>query len=291
MESRRPNRRTKHYRAAEMPPPSWDQPQTALSATSNIWVITGPSGAGKSRVGKYLCAKLGFIFIEGDDFLTEEEKANSGVVDDNRHAEILVAIIHEAIRQARHGTADVVVACSALRVADRNTWRNAAARANRSPITTHGFQPSYSLSFEDFALPNHHVDFHPVESQGPYLQGSQDPYPHTIANDGFAYHTTPSNALDIPAPALQPIHLHFVYLAISKKLSLKTVKNRQEVTDHHVSVTAVPEQFRNLQPPEKWERDCFRQKSLEAPELTVAVERHVVMVGGGLKRCKCMFCP
>ncbi|OBT50938.1 hypothetical protein VE04_08509 [Pseudogymnoascus sp. 24MN13] len=275
MESRRPNRRTKHYRAADMPPPSWDQPQTALSATSNIWVITGPSGAGKSRVGKYLCAKLGFIFIEGDDFLTEEEKANSGVVDDNRHAEILTSL----------------AACSALRLDDRNTWRNAAARANRSPITTHGFQPSYSLSFEDFALPNHHVDFHPVESQGLYLQGSQHPYPHTITNDGFAYHATAPSALDNTTPALRPIHLQFVYIDISEKLSRKTVKNRQETTDHHVSVTAVPDQFRNLQPPEKWERDCFRQKSLEAPKLTVAVEKHVVMVGGGLKRCKCMFCP
>ena len=67
MESRRPNRRTKHYRAAEMPSPSWDQPQVAPPATPNIWVITGPSGAGKSRVGKHLCAKLGFIFVEGDE--------------------------------------------------------------------------------------------------------------------------------------------------------------------------------------------------------------------------------
>ncbi|ELR03587.1 hypothetical protein VC83_03827 [Pseudogymnoascus destructans] len=286
LESRRPNRRTKRYRTADMLPPSWDQPQVALPATPNIWVITGPSGAGKSRVGKYLCAKLGFIFVEGDDFLTKQEKANSGVVNDNRHAEILAAIIHEAISQASHGTA-VVVACSALRVADRNAWRNATARANRSDIPAHRFRPTYySSSFEDSTLPNHHGD-----NQVPYLQGSQDPYPHTIANDGFAYHSIPSNVLDIPAPTLRPIHLQFVYLAISKKLSLKTVKNRQTMTDHHVSVTAVPAQFRNLQPPEKWERDCFRQKSLEALELTVAVEKHVVMVGNGLKRCKCMFCP
>lgn len=45
----------------------WGQPQVALSATSNLWVITGPSSAGKSRVGRYLRDKLGLIFIEGDD--------------------------------------------------------------------------------------------------------------------------------------------------------------------------------------------------------------------------------
>ncbi|OBT85539.1 hypothetical protein VE02_05372 [Pseudogymnoascus sp. 03VT05] len=276
-----------------MPPPSWDETQVALSATSNLWVITGPSGAGKSRVGKYLCAKLGFIFIEGDDFLTKEEKANSGVVDDERHAEILAAIIHEAIRQARHNTGDVIVACSALRVADRNAWRNAIARANRTPTPLHGFQRSYSSSFEDSVHPNHHVEFHPVDNQDPYHQGSQDPYPHTIAlvNDGFADHATAPSALDIPALTLRPIHLQFVYLAISEKLSRKTVKNRQLETGHHVSEAAVPAQFGILEPPEKWERDCFRQKSLKAPKLTVAVERHVVMVGSGLERCRCMFCP
>lgn len=290
----------KHYRTAEMRP-SWDQPQVALSASSNLWVITGASGAGKSRVGRYLGAKPGFIFIEGDDvsliphlcpfplpqqqanptqFLNENDRANNGVLDDGRHAEVLAAIINEAIRQAGHGTADVVVACSALRVADRNTWRNAVALANSTTIPAHG----------NFTVPNLHRDFHPLDNQVPYLQGTQDPYPQTVANDGFAYHPTPPIVLNIPAPALRPIHLQFVYLAISKKDSVETVRNRQLRTGHHVSETAVPAQFTILQKPRGWERDCFKQKSLKASELTVAVEKHVLEVGSGWRACMCMSC-
>ena len=67
MELPRRIRRTKHYRTAEMAPPPWDPTRVALSASSNLWVITGPSGSGKSRVGKHLYVALGFIFIEGDD--------------------------------------------------------------------------------------------------------------------------------------------------------------------------------------------------------------------------------
>lgn len=304
---RRPDRAMKHYRMAEMRPP-WDQPQVALSATSNLWVITGPSGAGKSRVGRYLRDVLGLIFIEGDDvslsphlypfplfqqqanrtqFLTETEKANNGIVNDERHAELLAAIITEAIRQAGHGTADVVVACSALRIADRNAWRNAVALANTTTIHAHGFQSSYSPGF---AQSNLHGDFHPLDNQVSHLQGTQGPYPQTIANDGFGYHATSPSVLDIPAPALRPIHLQFVYLAISKKVSIETVRNRQLMTGHHVSETVVPAQFKILQKPREWELDCFKQKSLEASELTVAVEKHVLKVCNGKRACMCMLC-
>ncbi|KFZ19610.1 hypothetical protein V502_03528 [Pseudogymnoascus sp. VKM F-4520 (FW-2644)] len=272
-------RRMKHYRTAEMRP-SWDEPQVALPASSNLFVITGASGAGKSRVGRYLGAKPGFIFIEGDDFLNEDDRANNGVLDDGRHVEVLAAIINEAIRQAGHGTADVVVACSALRVADRNTWRNAVALANSTTIPADG----------NFTVPNLHGDFHPHNNQVPYLQGTQDPYPQTLANNGFAYHPTLPIVLDIPAPALRPIHLQFVYLAISKKEAVETVRSRQLRTGHHVSETAVPAQFTILQKPLEWEFDCFKQKSLKASELTVAVEKHVLKVGSGWRACMCMLC-
>ncbi|OBT69782.1 hypothetical protein VE03_00725 [Pseudogymnoascus sp. 23342-1-I1] len=279
----------KHY-TAEMLSEWGGQPQVALSATSNLWVITGPSGAGKSRVGKYLRDRLGLIFIEGDDFLTANERANNGIVDDERHAELLNAIINEALIQAVHGNADVVVACSALRIADRNAWRDGVSIANTIGISPREYQPPYTPSYEDFTRPNLHGDLHPLDNQDPYLQGIQDPYPHTIADDGFAYHTAPPTALDTPGTALRPIHLQFVVLAISKKVSLKTVKSRQERTGHFVSEAAVPAQFAILQPPEEWEIDCFRQKSLKAPELTVAVEKHVVRVASGKRDCMCMLC-
>lgn len=60
-----PDQGMKHYTAEMLS--EWGQPGVALSATSNLWVITGPSGAGKSRVGRYLRDELGLIFIEGDD--------------------------------------------------------------------------------------------------------------------------------------------------------------------------------------------------------------------------------
>ncbi|KAL5345860.1 hypothetical protein ACLOAV_008886 [Pseudogymnoascus australis] len=274
-----PDQAMKHYTAEMLS--EWGQPGVALSATSNLWVITGPSGAGKSRVGRYLRDELGLIFIEGDDFLTAEERANNGIVDDERHAEILDAIINEALRQAGHGIADVVVACSALRIADRNAWRDCISISNSNCTTPRGFQPSYSLGYGDF---------NPLDDQNPYLQGTQGPYPYAMADDGSAYLTTPPSVHNTPASALRPIHLQFVVLAISKKVALETVKNRQKRTGHFVSESAVPAQFAILQPPEEWETDCYKQKCLKAPELTAAVEKHVLKVASGKRDCMCLPC-
>ncbi|KFY24497.1 hypothetical protein V493_05199 [Pseudogymnoascus sp. VKM F-4281 (FW-2241)] len=280
----------RHYPTAEMSS-HWGQLQVALSPTDNLWVITGPSGAGKSRVGRYLGDLPEFIFIEGDDFLTPAEKANSGVVDGERHTEILDAIIGEAIkeRQASPGTVNVVVACSALRVADRNAWRDAVSSVNDTIVRTQRQQLSYSPSFEYTTRPNRHGDLYPADNQVPYFQGAPNPY---TQNNGYysGPSSGPPSVLDIPTPAIRPIHLHFVVLDISEQLSLETVTNRQIRDGHFVSPTAVPAQFRKLQKPKKWERDCYKQECLVASELKVAVRQHIAGVVGGWTSCTCKLC-
>lgn len=72
--------------------------------------------------------------------------STQGVLEAGRHAEVRAAIIDDAIWQVDHGTADVVVACSALRLVDRNAWRTAVSFANRGAISAHGtVAPSHPI--------------------------------------------------------------------------------------------------------------------------------------------------
>ncbi|KFY05173.1 hypothetical protein O988_00208 [Pseudogymnoascus sp. VKM F-3808] len=184
-----------------------------------LWVITGASGAGKSRVGRHLDDKLDYIFLEGDDYLTPELKeyeGSYGVLDDERLAQVVATIIDDAIWYLRHGAEDVVVACSALRVIDREAWRNAVLLANGG----HGLGQEYIT------------------------------------------------------PATHPVHLRFIYLDINEDLSVETVAARRIRTSHHMNESAVPAQFQILQPPWRWEVDCFNQESLPREELKAEVEKH-----------------
>ncbi|KFY34013.1 hypothetical protein V494_07132 [Pseudogymnoascus sp. VKM F-4513 (FW-928)] len=89
----------------------------------------------------------------------------------------------------------------------------------------------------------------------------------------------------IAAPAARPIHLNFIYLAISEELSEETVTNRQQRDDHFMPGSAVRDQVANHQVPQEWEVDCYWQESLEASKLKAVVTKHVVRVAKGKKAC------
>jgi len=91
-----------------------------------IVVVMGVSGVGKTTVGVALARRLGWRFLDADDFhpTTNVEKMRRGVplTDDDRRP-WLDAIGRELARRAAQG-ADVVLACSAL-----HRWHRDALRA------------------------------------------------------------------------------------------------------------------------------------------------------------------
>jgi gluconokinase len=86
-----------------------------------IIVVTGPSGAGKTTVGRVLAKRLGWTFLEGDDFHPREnvERMRAGVpLTDADRAPWLDAL---AALVAKHvaSRSPAVLACSALKRAYR----------------------------------------------------------------------------------------------------------------------------------------------------------------------------
>jgi gluconokinase len=86
-----------------------------------IIVVMGVSGAGKSTLGEALAERLGWAFIEADDFHppANVEKMRAGrALDDADRIPWLTAVNAELRRFAAAGT-DAVLACSALRRSHR----------------------------------------------------------------------------------------------------------------------------------------------------------------------------
>ncbi|KFY05796.1 hypothetical protein V492_08292 [Pseudogymnoascus sp. VKM F-4246] len=259
----------------------WEQQQVAQSVTTNLWVLTGLSGSGKSRVGKALGEELDIPFIEGDDSLTPGDKRAiaTNSLDEDRHIQIRTDIIKKALMEAHRGAATVAVACSALRIDDRAAWRDAVAYANAPPIPATVYQSSYSADYETYTVSNAHCDYLPVDNQVPY-QGTQDHYSQAHIDGSYGYQSASSSVVAIAAPAARPIHLNFIYLAISEELSEETVTNRRQRDNHFMPGSAVREQVANHQLPQDWEVDCYWQESFEASKLKAAVTKHVHVFGG-----------
>lgn len=106
-------------------------------------VIMGVSGSGKTTVGRLLAERLGWRFLEGDDFHpgANVEKMSKGVSlgDDDRWP--WLARIRDAIEVCSRNGIDAVLACSALRaryreylVAGRDDVRFVYLKGDRQTI-------------------------------------------------------------------------------------------------------------------------------------------------------------
>ncbi|MFO0841658.1 MAG: gluconokinase [Gemmataceae bacterium] len=82
-----------------------------------VVVLMGVSGSGKTTVGKVLAAKLGWAFVEGDDYHppsnVEKMRAGTPLTDDDRRP--WLAALRERVDQAIAAGEDIVLACSALK--------------------------------------------------------------------------------------------------------------------------------------------------------------------------------
>jgi len=90
-----------------------------------IVIIFGVSGAGKTTVGKLLARKIGWRFIEADDFhpVTNIEKMRSGrsLTDEDRWP--WLERLRDSIKRLVAAGENAVVACSALERAYRHRLR------------------------------------------------------------------------------------------------------------------------------------------------------------------------
>ncbi|HEY2482934.1 MAG TPA: gluconokinase, partial [Caulobacteraceae bacterium] len=76
-----------------------------------VLVVMGVSGAGKSTVGRRVAARLGWVFLEGDDLhpAANVAKMKSGIpLDDADRAPWLAAIAAWIDRQAQAGDPGVI---------------------------------------------------------------------------------------------------------------------------------------------------------------------------------------
>lgn len=90
--------------------------QTSVPAPRQV-IVMGVSGCGKSSVGKKLAEKLGWKFVEGDDYhpASNVKKMSSGIPlnDDDRWP--WLEVLREILTSAESRGESVVLSCSALR--------------------------------------------------------------------------------------------------------------------------------------------------------------------------------
>ncbi len=82
-----------------------------------VVVLMGVSGSGKTTVGRLLAQKLGWAFVEGDDYHppanVEKMRAGTPLNDDDRRP--WLAALRGRVDRAISSGEDIVLACSALK--------------------------------------------------------------------------------------------------------------------------------------------------------------------------------
>jgi gluconokinase len=82
-----------------------------------ILLVMGVTGSGKTTVGKLLASRLGWVFLDADDFHPAENiaKMESGVALSDADREPWLAAIHAELLKCAAKNQDAVLACSALK--------------------------------------------------------------------------------------------------------------------------------------------------------------------------------
>jgi gluconokinase len=82
-----------------------------------ILVLMGVSGSGKTTVGKFVAARLGWQFVDGDDFHPAANKAkmHSGIPLTDEDRLPWLKALAQRVDDARERNENLVLACSALK--------------------------------------------------------------------------------------------------------------------------------------------------------------------------------
>jgi len=82
-----------------------------------IFLVMGVAGSGKSTVGQSLTKRLGWVFLEADDFhsATNKEKMHRGVPLTDADRMPWLDAMHAELKSEEAGGKNVVLACSALK--------------------------------------------------------------------------------------------------------------------------------------------------------------------------------
>ena len=82
-----------------------------------VIVILGPMGCGKTTIGRLLATKLGWQFLDADDFHPESNRAKMarGIPLDDQDRLPWLNILHQEIRRSLATDSNMVLACSALK--------------------------------------------------------------------------------------------------------------------------------------------------------------------------------
>jgi gluconokinase len=93
-----------------------------MSEPTRAVVLMGVSGAGKTLVGQALAARLGWSFLDGDDFHPEANKRKmaAGTPLDDADREHWLQRLRELLDEPPPEAAGIVLACSALKQAYRD---------------------------------------------------------------------------------------------------------------------------------------------------------------------------
>jgi gluconokinase len=100
--------------------------QAGIEPRPTVVIVMGVSGSGKTTVGTALARRLGWTFVEGDDFHSAhnvEKMATGHPLTDEDRAPWLAAL-RKRIDQAVADQAPIVLACSAL----RHSYRSVLAK-------------------------------------------------------------------------------------------------------------------------------------------------------------------
>jgi gluconokinase len=87
-----------------------------------ILLVMGVTGSGKTTVGKLLAQRLGWLFLDADDFHPAENiaKMKQGVPLTDEDREPWLAAIHAELLKCAAKNLDAVLACSALKQSYRD---------------------------------------------------------------------------------------------------------------------------------------------------------------------------
>lgn len=87
-----------------------------------IILVMGVTGSGKTTIGKLLAQRLGWVFLDADDFhsVANMEKMHRGIPLTDADREPWLAAVHNELLCRERSGQKVVLACSALKQAYRN---------------------------------------------------------------------------------------------------------------------------------------------------------------------------